>query len=246
MEKNQFETYKFHLEAQQGFTQRTIQKYVLCAKRFEHHLHKKGRTLLEAEQADVVAFSSTNPNHSTAQLRSTLSALRHFYKWAVADGHTIYDPTVNLPSIASMRTIILPQLAKQNTCLANKAQESKFLAASLLVLIGDHGLRRSEILALTLGDLQLGNGLIGIGATERHNFRLLKLTYNAACILQLYLSLRLKYSLVNLAVIDQNALVFVDNDGYPLTRRNFYIALKQAEERVVEHVLINVNHNHDI
>jgi integrase/recombinase XerD len=154
-----------------------------------------------------------------------LSTLRGFFKFMVGDGHLDGSPVANVTS---------PRLRQQLPALLSVAEVEKLLAqpdpkkllgnrdAAMLELLYGTGLRVSELIALTLGRLNLEVGflvVIGKGSKER----IVPMGEAAAEAVRCYI-LEARPRLLRGKVTE---FLFVTNRGTAMTRQGFWKLLKK-------------------
>lgn len=95
------------------------------------------------------------PGISPAYRRARLSALRGFCQWCVINGHMRKDPTLGLkaPPLPAYlpRSLPVPQVSQ----IVAHAPDAR--ARVVLLLMAQEGLRRAEVAAVQLGDVDLCN-----------------------------------------------------------------------------------------
>lgn len=100
------------------------------------------------------------PGLSAAYRRGRLSALKGFAQWCVLNGHMDHDPTagVRAPRIPPA----VPRALRQEEAVAVVAAcpDTRTKAAALLML--QEGLRRAEVAAVQMGDIDLPRATVGV------------------------------------------------------------------------------------
>lgn len=110
---------------------------------------------------------------STASLRRYIVSIKNFHRFLVREKHTAFDPTVNLesPKLGFRLPVILN--IKEVEALLGKPDSSTsggIRDKAILELIYATGMRVSEVINLTLNDLNLNLGYVrcvGKGSKER-------------------------------------------------------------------------------
>lgn len=158
-----------------GLARATIASYRSDLLRFSRWLHARGQggllTVSALDARDFLADLSADVR-ATSQARY-LATLRRFYRWHLAAGRLVEDPTLGLHNPARP-----PRLPK----VVSEAQVEALLAAppveealglrdrTMLELLYATGLRVSELVALKLHEVSLNEGLVrvfGKGGKER-------------------------------------------------------------------------------
>lgn len=109
------------------------------------------------EQPTVDRRSRPAPNYQ----RARLSVLRGFFRWCVIERHVDRDPTLGIP-LAPVPPLIARSLTTDQAhavmALASEDPRSKLMALLMLQC----GLRRGEVAALQLGDLDMRKRTLGV------------------------------------------------------------------------------------
>ena len=163
------------LAVERGRSSRTVEAYRRDLSRYRSHLAARGRGLDDAEDADVVAFIGTlqSGGLAAASVTRMLVPVRGLHRFLAAEGHRAGDPTadVEIPRLPRGLPKALPvtQIASLMDAVAGNDPVARRDRAVLEVLYGT-GCRISEAGSLSLGDLDLHDGLVrvtGKGAKER-------------------------------------------------------------------------------
>jgi integrase/recombinase XerD len=167
--------YLRHLQVERALSPRTLEAYAhdLCA--FSAHLSRGGRTLEAAAAEDVADFLSALHAHrvSARSQARYLSALRGFYRYLRFERLVERDPTelLDAPRKHAPLPVVLTGeeiaalLASPNTATLPGKRD-----AAMLYTMYACGLRVSELVGLTLGQLALERGLLAVlgkGGKER-------------------------------------------------------------------------------
>ena len=106
---------------------------------------------------DVAAFKRSQANRAPATIALRLSALRSFFKFAVATGHVEADPTVHVKipkaHAPAPRALSLRQAKRLVAQIDTTTVTGKRDAAAIGLLFG--GLRASEVAGLNVADVTL-------------------------------------------------------------------------------------------
>jgi integrase/recombinase XerD len=166
---------------------------------------------------------------SPASIRRNVSALRTYFRFLLADGIVVRDPTERLETPKRWRTLpdVLTQ-AEVDLLLATPSLDDPlyFRDRALLELAYGAGLRVSEWITLAVRDIMLEEGLLrifGKGSKER----LVPIGRQAIGATAVYLrELRPR-----LERGEGKGLVFLNARGHPLTRMGAWKILKRHVER---------------
>lgn len=189
-------------------------------------LSEHGRTLVEASEADLLAYSSARH----AQTRSSsanrrLAVFRRFYRWALREHHAQTDPTLKLAS--ARQPLRVPKTLSE-------AQVEALLAAPdtatplglrdrcMLELMYASGLRVSELVGLSSVSVSLNDGALrvtGKGSRER----LVPFGQEAEAWIRRYLA-EARAGILGGQV---SPALFVTARGGAMTRQMFWILVKK-------------------
>jgi len=170
-----------YLKVEKGLAALSVSSYERDLRQFSEFLTCRKRNLSSARRADVrdylnQLFSGQMDGRSVAR---KLSALRHFYRYLLLDGHAKHDPTLNIDSPRQWK--VLPKSLSSGEIEA-VLQSAAGLAPgpvgealllrdrAMLEVLYAGALRVSEVVSLQLADLQLelGYALVrGKGDKER-------------------------------------------------------------------------------
>ncbi len=161
--------------AESGLSRHTLAAYGADLESFGRWLIDRGTDLPQAGREDVLAYLASRvaaglKPRSTARL---LSTLRRYYRWQLREGLTDVDPTVHIES---------PRLGRPLPGAISEADVEALLATpdtdtplglrdkAMLELLYASGLRVSELVSLTLGQINPRQGvlrIVGKGSRER-------------------------------------------------------------------------------
>ncbi|MGI9310569.1 MAG: site-specific tyrosine recombinase XerD [bacterium] len=159
---------------QDGLSDNTLAAYRSDIAKFCGWLHARGRSLLRVDAALLGEYLVAHGGaHSSRTSARALSALKRFYRHAVAAGMLAGDPCANAPSPALGKTLpkILSEAEVERLIAAPDAAAALGLRdRAMIETLYATGLRVSEMINLELGQLDLTVGLcrvIGKGGKER-------------------------------------------------------------------------------
>ena len=163
------------LAVERGRSPRTVEAYRRDLLRYHGHLAATGRCLDDAADTDVVAFVRGLQHGGLAPSSVTrmLVSVRGLHRFLVAEGYRADDPTadVEVPSLPRglPKALSVAQVASLMDAVVGDDAAARRDRAVLEVLYGT-GCRISEAGSLSLGDVDLHDGLVrvtGKGAKER-------------------------------------------------------------------------------
>ncbi|HSH29358.1 MAG TPA: site-specific tyrosine recombinase XerD [Thiohalobacter sp.] len=172
-ERQEIEGFLDRLWMEAGLSEHTLAAYRSDLTRFARWLAGRGRSLLQAEPADLMGYLAEQAGASRRSAARRLSSLRRYYRFQVREGRRPDDPTARIDSPSLGRP--LPKALTETEVEALLAVPDTGSALglrdrTLLELVYACGLRVSELVALTLPQLNLRQGVVritGKGGKER-------------------------------------------------------------------------------
>ncbi len=220
---------------QSGLSDNTLVAYRSDLRKFIDWLNRRKRTLITANAPLVQQYlSDSTAIRARRTAARTLSTLKRFYHYALAEGMIDADPsaTAVAPAIGTFLPKILSEEEVEHLIAAPDTTTALGLRdRAMLETLYATGLRASEMVSLRLDQVDLVAGVccvIGKGSKER----LVPLGEPAVEWLQSYLS----ESRADLLRGRQSAAVFVTRRGRGLTRQAFWrnIRCHAARAGVIE------------
>lgn len=214
-----------------GLSANTLAAYRTDLLAFQIWLAKKGLTLEQVTRADLLAYLAANVRAGLSPRSSArhLSTLRRFYRYLLIQGRTKVDPTADVRSpvigrplpknISEQGVEKLLSTPPRDTALGSRDR-------AMLETMYASGLRVSELVGLTLNELDLTTGLvrvIGKGGRER----IVPLGEEASESLREYLG-QARSDLLKAQLTDA---VFVTRRGGPMTRQAFWQLIKRYAQQ---------------
>jgi integrase/recombinase XerD len=214
-----------------GLSANTLAAYRTDLLTFQIWLEKKGLALDEATRADLLAYLAANVRSGLSPRSSArhLSTLRRFYRYLLIQGRTQADPTADVRSpvigrplpknISEQGVEKLLSTPPRDTALGSRDR-------AMLETMYASGLRVSELVGLTLNELDLTTGLVrvvGKGGRER----IVPLGEEASESLREYLG-QARSDLLKMQLTDA---VFVTRRGGPMTRQAFWQLIKRYAQQ---------------
>ncbi len=161
--------------SEQGLSENTLASYGSDLKVLDRWLKRKGRNLKGARKQDLLAFISDRASQGihVRTLSRQLSTIRRFYGYLAREGLVERDPSAQIAS---------PRLGRPLPHSLTEAEVESLLAAPslgdplgmrdrcMLEVLYATGLRVSELVNLTVAQLNLANGVLrvqGKGSKER-------------------------------------------------------------------------------
>lgn len=214
-----------------GLSANTLAAYRTDLRAFQSWLAKKGLALEQATRADLLAYLAANVRAGLSPRSSArhLSTLRRFYRYLLIQGRTQADPTADVRSpvigrplpknISEQGVEKLLSTPPRGTALGSRDR-------AMLETMYASGLRVSELVGLTLNELDLTTGLVrvvGKGGRER----IVPLGEEASESLREYLG-QARSDLLKAQLTDA---VFVTRRGGPMTRQAFWQLIKRYAQQ---------------
>ena len=214
-----------------GLSANTLAAYRTDLLAFQIWLAKKGLTLEQVTRADLLAYLAANVRSGLSPRSSArhLSTLRRFYRYLLIQGRTQADPTADVRSpvigrplpknISEQGVEKLLSTPPRDTALGSRDR-------AMLETIYASGLRVSELVGLTLNELDLTTGLVrvvGKGGRER----IVPLGEEASESLREYLG-QARSDILKAQLTDA---VFVTRRGGPMTRQAFWQLIKRYAQQ---------------
>ena len=217
-----------YLEVEKGLSLNTLEAYGRDLTRYLDSLSRHGITSMDdVRQQQVLQFLAAQKaaGLSPRSRARTLSALRTFHRFLLNEKYSGLDPTALVESPRALQPLpkLLSQAEVERLLAAPHGDEALALRdRALLEVLYATGMRVSELVGLSLGDLKLDIGCLnafGKGAKQR----LIPLGEVAIEILRDYLHNgrpKLQASVIT-------ELVFLNRRGKGLSRQGFWKNLKR-------------------
>ncbi len=161
--------FQAHLEHEKGFSAGAVRRYLNCICQFLQERFGKGVVcLLKLSAADISAYLRKRGRiWSPKHLQLVASVLRAFLRFAFINGDTQQDLSGCIPAIPSWRGKHLPEFLDQREVLnllrsCDRKTRSGIRTYALILLMVRLGLRASEVLYLSLDDVDWRAGTITI------------------------------------------------------------------------------------
>lgn len=221
-----------HLAIERGLSPRTLDAYGRDLLKLLTFLESRGITRpAEATPRDLREFvyHLKDQGLQATSIRRHLSAIRTYYGFLTAEGLAVTDPTERLEAPGVWRR--LPEVLSRQEIerlleAPNLGDRLYWRDRALLEFAYASGVRVSELIALTIRDLDLDEGfalVMGKGAKER----LVPVGQSALRAIRVYLrELR-----PNLERGKGKGVVFLNNRGTPLSRMGVWKILRTHVER---------------
>lgn len=215
-----------HLHVERGLSKHTIEAYGRDLAKFATFAEQVGQGELEDVSLALVSAWMGELRHAGLSARSTarhLSALRSLMKFVVNEGELDTDPTTLVQSPKLGRRLPRPLAIEQVLSLIEQPDARTSRGArdrAMLSLCYAAGLRVSELVQLTLGDVDLQRGLVAAFGKGKKR-RLVPLGALTLDHLRAYLSFPRTEP-------NPHAWLFPSRRGQPVTRQMFWKLIRKA------------------
>lgn len=242
---------------ERGLGSNTIAAYRSDLRAFHAFLEKRQVTLLAVQRADIMEYlaarvSDGSSSRSAARL---LSALRRFYAWCLQQHLIVENPTalIRSPSLGRPLPKVITESEVQSLLLAPVVSEDLGLRdRAMLELLYGCGLRVSELIGLTVAQVNLHQGVLRVWG-KGNKERLIPMGDVSSDWVKRYLDS------ARPALIRGNTdVLFLSNRGAGMTRQAFWYRIRAhgvaagIKTRLSPHILRHafathlVNHDADL
>ena len=222
MNEKYIEEFIDYLRFEKKYSENTISSYKRDLNKLNSYLKKDFTKLTKADIQKYIQNLSKNESSNT--ISRTISSLKSFYKFLEINKYTNTNP---------LTTIISPKTARKLPKVLSEEEVNKLLDINLnndfdyrnkamLELMYSSGLRVSELINLTVNDVDLKNSLVrifGKGSKER----IVPLNDYATEALNNYIL----YHRPKLFKQKESNYLFLNNHGNQMTRQGFFKTLKK-------------------
>lgn len=222
MNEKYIEEFIDYLRFEKKYSENTISSYKRDLNKLNSYLKKDFTKLTKADIQKYIQNLSKNESSNT--ISRTISSLKSFYNFLEINKYTNTNP---------LTTIISPKTARKLPKVLSEEEVNKLLDINLnndfdyrnkamLELMYSSGLRVSELINLTVNDVDLKNSLVrifGKGSKER----IVPLNDYATEALNNYIL----YHRPKLFKQKESNYLFLNNHGNQMTRQGFFKTLKK-------------------
>lgn len=222
-----FENY---LMFEKKYSQNTVNSYKEDLKKMDKALKKDFRVLNNKDIQNYIQNDLKDLNASSVS--RTISTLKSLYKYLKINGQIKTNPVsnINTPKKAQKLPKVLSEDEVNNLLDINLKTDFDYRNKAMLELMYSSGLRVSELINLTLNDIDTKNAIVrvfGKGSKER----VIPLDEYACEALDNYIL----YHRYNLFKHGENNYLFLNNHGEKMTRQGFFkILQKLAKEKNIK------------
>lgn len=226
-EIQEINSFKRFLKLEKGLSANSIYSYAYDLKKFYDYLEENNKDIKSASSDDVqhfLSFQKNQKHNSSRTLARSLAAIRQFYNYLADNNLEIKNPTIKIETPHVEKTLPDFLTLEEIEILFNSISEDDYYQLrdkALFELLYSAGLRISEAIELTLGDVSFEERLIkvtGKGSKER----LVPLGDAAVRLLEQYL----KESRGRILGTRASEYIFISKKGSMLNRKSVWRLLK--------------------
>lgn len=221
------EEFLYDLNIDKGLSKNTLESYGRDLKQFFEYLSSSNISIYSVNKTSIIAYLMylQKKGKATSSISRSLAALRSFYQFLNNCRYIEKDPTINLespkiekklPQILSVEEVEL--LLSQPDTNDPKGNRDR----CMLELLYATGIRVSELVALTIDDINLNMGFIKCSGKGMKD-RVIPVGSMALKALSEYIY---KYRIMLLRDQNEKSL-FVNFHGNQMTRQGFWKIIKQ-------------------
>src|SRR5690554_6634954 len=213
-----------YLRYQRGYSSATIDAYESDIIDFSEFLLNEGVDYEQVTTGIIRRYLTTQleKDISRRTLRRRISALRHYYKWRVDTSLSSRNPflLIESPKVGVNFPSVLYEDDIKDLLNANKNRDDELMLRdqALIHLMLASGLRASEVVALTLQDIDFNNRIMRIFGKGQKE-RLVPFSEQARSDLQAYVKELRPKLLAKNKIPRPTGVVFLNAQGKPLTTR---------------------------
>ena len=226
-----------YLRYQRGYSSATIDAYESDIIDFSEFLLNEGVDYEQVTTGIIRRYLTTQleKDISRRTLRRRISALRHYYKWRVDTSLSSRNPflLIESPKVGVNFPSVLYEDDIKDLLNANKNRDDELMLRdqALIHLMLASGLRASEVVALTLQDIDFNNRIMRIFGKGQKE-RLVPFSEQARSDLQAYVKELRPKLLAKNKIPRPTGVVFLNAQGKPLTTRGLEYILKAVEKKI--------------
>jgi|TARA_R110002096_G_scaffold269820_10_gene463702 integrase/recombinase XerD len=210
-----------------GLSEHTVAAYRSDLNQFSIWLKKQDKTLHRAHSSDVSAYLAERLSRGISARSSArfLSSLKRFYVYGVREGQLTEDPTamIDAPKLGRPLPVTLSEKDVENLLQAPDVNTALgFRDRAMLELLYATGLRVSELVGLTLSQINFRQGLVRVTGKGNKD-RLVPVGEEALIWLQDFITDK------RLQILGQKKTdsVFPTTRGTSMTRQAFWHVIKR-------------------
>lgn len=223
------ESYLDAVWMERGLAENTLAAYRSDLRRFSAWLRQRKSSLLTASRADVLEYLASLTGSPPRSIARRLSSLRRFYQYLMRQTRVAEDPCarVEAPRIGRALPVTLSEAEVEALLQAPDAAAREGLRdRAMLELLYATGLRVSELVNLTLGQINRQQGVVRV-VGKGNKERLVPLGESALDWLDRYL----REARPQLLVAASHDALFPSPRGGAISRQAFWYAIKRYAQK---------------
>jgi integrase/recombinase XerD len=221
-----------------NFSDRTMPDYIRNVQRYLDYLRglrieniaEADRRVLLDYQAKVYLETFKGKPLTPATQKARLTCVKTFYRYLLKNGHILYDPAADLdmPKLPKLLPHHILSKKEMGVLLSKPDLETPLgmRDRAIMEVLYYTGIRASELVGLTLNDLDLAKGELRINQGKGRKDRLVPLGEMACDFLEIYL----REARPKLAASGQ-PLLFVSKNGNRIRANNLYDMIRRRGEK---------------
>ncbi len=228
-----------YIKYERKLSNETVESYHYDLKQFEDFLKKEKVDITKVTQKIVEKYLKTLEKLDAKTISRKITSLNNFYIFLLKDKKITKNPCEFIDRPKLKKSLPDTLTIEEVTNLLNIPLKTKYdyRNKAMLEIIYGTGLRISELISLTLRDIDLENDIIrckGKGSKER----IVPINDYAIHYLKLYLDKRGLF-----LIKGKNDYLFLNNHGLPMTRQGFFknlqkiLSEKGIKKKVSPHTL---------
>ncbi len=226
-DEHYIERFLSFLSYERGYSSNTLSSYKIDLKELSNFLNKKGNSLVKASKDDLSQFISilSERGFTNNTIIRKLASIRTFYKYLLSEGIIEEDLVSFLDTPKKEKKIPKVLFEDQIEKLLEQPllQEERYARErSILELLYSCGLRVSEIVNLTINDINLEDGFLRIKG-KGNKERIVPLGSKAISALREYLKQRRHI---------KEKRLFLNSRNKGLSRQSVWLIVKQFANNV--------------
>ena len=210
---------------ERGLSKNTLSAYRSDLIHYSIWLQPKKVDLVKAESKDILAYLSSSDSVSARTVARRLSSLRRLYEYLLREDQIKHNPVSNIDAPRLGRTLPKSLTEAEVEALLNAPDTKQATGVrdkAMLELLYATGLRVSELVGLTIQQVNLRQGVVRVTGKGKKE-RLIPMGEEANVWLERYLSSS-RSEILNNVLSDA---MFPSNRGNAMTRQTFWHIVKR-------------------
>lgn len=228
--ENDIKEFLDYLKFEKKYSPNTILSYENDLNKFNHFINKNIRKINKKDITNYIRYISKDEN--SASVSRNISSLKSFYKFLLLNKTVKTNPleTISNPKLSKKLPKVLSEEEIDKLLDIDLKTDFDYRNKAMLELMYSSGLRVSELINLTVNDVDTKSDLVrvfGKGTKER----IIPINDYSKDALNEYIL----YHRYNLFKHGENNYLFLNNHGTKMTRQGFFKILKKiAQEKNIK------------